>query len=108
MLTSPGNAKGFPLKIEAEKVEQVETDFNAEFVARMVAKLEWKALLTAMRDIGVDTQLPIEVPDKYEEDEQFLKALHHVLLEVEVMEGQLVCPETGRKFPVKEGIPSMI
>lgn len=82
MLTSPGNAKGFPLKIEAESVEEVETDFNAEFVARMVGKLEWKALLAAVKEVGITAQLPPEVPEKYEEDEEFLKVLHHVLLEV--------------------------
>ena len=53
-------------------------------------------------------KLPAKVPEKYAEDEGFLKALHHVLLEVEIMEGSLVCPETSRKFPIKEGIPSML
>ena len=52
--------------------------------------------------------LPVQVPEKYDEDETFLKALHHVLLEVEITEGSLVCPETARKFPIKEGIPSML
>ena len=36
------------------------------------------------------------------------QALHHVLLEVEIIEGHLVCPETGKRFPVKDGIPSML
>jgi len=27
---------------------------------------------------------------------------------VEVIDGDLVCPETGRKFPVAEGIPNML
>lgn len=82
MLTSPGNARGFPLKIEGATFEEVETDFNAEFIARMVAKLEWHALLGALRDLGFEHQLPSAVPDKYEEDDAFLKALHHVLVEV--------------------------
>jgi multifunctional methyltransferase subunit TRM112 len=53
-------------------------------------------------------KVPEAVPTKYEEDEAFLRALHHVLLEVEILEGNLVCPETAKKFPIKEGIPSMI
>ena len=52
--------------------------------------------------------LPKDLPEKFAEDEGFLKALHHVLLEVEIIEGTLVCPETGKRFPVKEGIPSML
>ena len=33
--------------------------------------------------------------------------IHHVLLEVEVVEGELECPETGKKFPISKGIPDM-
>jgi len=108
MLTSPGNANGYPLAIEAESVEQVELEFNGEFVARMLDKLEWGALLAAAQQARVDHGLPPAVPANAREDEAFLKRLHHVLLEVEVMEGQLVCPATGKKFPIKGGIPSMV
>lgn len=41
-------------------------------------------------------------------DEELLKSLHRVLLEVEVVEGELECPETGRKFPIRNGIPNML
>jgi multifunctional methyltransferase subunit TRM112 len=41
-------------------------------------------------------------------DEEFLKRLHIVLLEVEIIEGELICPETGRKFPISNGIPNML
>ena len=52
--------------------------------------------------------LPAALPANCSEDEGFLKALHHVLLEVEIVEGVLVCPETDKRFPIKEGIPSML
>lgn len=42
------------------------------------------------------------------EDEELLRKLHRVLLEVEVVEGELECPETGRKFPIKNCIPNML
>ena len=29
-------------------------------------------------------------------------------LQVELLEGNLICPETGRKFPVTNGIPNML
>ena len=53
-------------------------------------------------------ELPPAVPEDYATNEEFLKALHHVLLEVEIVEGVLVCPETDKRFPIKEGIPSML
>ena len=40
--------------------------------------------------------------------EEFLKRLHLVLFEVEIVEGELICPETGRKFPINNGIPNML
>lgn len=87
---------------------------------------------------GPQLQLP-EVPrgpiEGYEQDEKFLRAMHHVLLEVrtappgrtptlgggcrrpalrplssqvEVLEGTLQCPESGRLFPISRGIPNML
>ena len=31
-----------------------------------------------------------------------------LFLQVEILEGALVCPETGRKFPISNGIPNML
>ena len=63
-----------------------------------------------MSKIGFSEDLPpVEsLNEKSFEDEDLLKKLHKVLLEVEIMEGELVCPETGRKFPITNGIPNML
>lgn len=42
------------------------------------------------------------------QDEEFLRALHNTLFDVHVMEGALVCPETGRRFPINGGVPNMM
>ena len=47
--------------------------------------------------------LPAEVQPEMLQSDTFLKALHHVLLEVHVEEGALVCPETGHRFVVRCG-----
>lgn len=52
--------------------------------------------------------LPEVPPSDYESNEEFLRSTHQVLVEVEVLEGELQCPETGRKFPINEGIPNML
>ena len=54
------------------------------------------------------TDLPASVPEDAATNEAFLKAMHHVLLEVQIVEGELECPESGTKFPVKNGIPNML
>lgn len=58
--------------------------------------------------VGHGSDLPDKLPDSYEDNEAFLRATHHVLLEVELVEGELECPDTGRKYPVSEGIPNML
>lgn len=58
--------------------------------------------------IGLTDHLPAEVPEDVAVNEEFLQKLHHVLMEVEVVEGVLECPETGRIFPIQNGIPNML
>eukprot|EP00984_Skeletonema_dohrnii_P002965 scaffold1009_cov116-Skeletonema_dohrnii-CCMP3373.AAC.8 len=41
-------------------------------------------------------------------DDATIANLHKVLFDVYLVEGWLICPDTGRKFPVKECIPNMI
>lgn len=106
-----GVKNGFPLKVEADDVQVKEADYNPEFLTRMIKKLEWKALIDTAQSLGHGKNLPSEITGKEEEfknNEDFLKDLHHVLLEIEIMEGNLVCPETGRKFPIMKGIPNML
>lgn len=81
--------------------------------------------------------MPKEPIQGYEQDETFLRKMHHVLLEVrtgsslasptvqpppepasaplfplfpqvDVVEGTLQCPESGRVFPISRGIPNML
>ncbi|XP_015974087.1 multifunctional methyltransferase subunit TRM112-like protein isoform X2 [Rousettus aegyptiacus] len=93
--------------LQATEVRISPVEFNPDFVARMIPKVEWAVLLEA-----ADTLHLIEVPKEpiqgYEQDETFLRKMHHVLLEVDVVEGTLQCPESGRVFPISRGIPNML
>ncbi|XP_026547917.1 multifunctional methyltransferase subunit TRM112-like protein [Notechis scutatus] len=86
MLTShvrgvrPGG--GFPLLIKATEVKVNDIDFNPEFTARMVPKIEWGALVGAAESLGHRSDLPSELIPDYEKNEDFLRKVHHVLMEV--------------------------
>ncbi|KAM8940339.1 multifunctional methyltransferase subunit TRM112-like protein isoform 2-T2 [Pelodytes ibericus] len=99
-----GVTQGFPLIIRADDVKVSTVDFSRDFVARMIPKVEWAALVDAAQGVN----LPRELQAGYEDDEEFLKKVHHVLLEVEVLEGALKCPESGTEFPITRGIPNML
>ena len=50
-----------------------------------------------------------ESSSKTDEDIQpLLNDLYHVLFNVHVEEGYLICPDTQRQFPISQGIPNMI
>mmetsp|Transcript_52209 Transcript_52209/g.166296 ORF Transcript_52209/g.166296 Transcript_52209/m.166296 type:complete len:123 (-) Transcript_52209:126-494(-) len=102
-----GVKNGYPLQIDAETVEEREVDFSPEFLKNIYPKVDWAVLRDAAIGLGKGP-LPKEVTDEMLEDETFLKTFHNVLLEVQVEEGSLICPESGRKFPINKGIPNML
>lgn len=83
-------------------------DFNPEFIARIIPKLDWPVLYNAAEKIGQAENLPKELVDEYEKNNEFLKKAHHVLMEIDIINGELICPETGRKFPINDGIPNFL
>lgn len=58
--------------------------------------------------VGCSGDLPAKLSENYATDNEFLQKLHHVLMEIDIIEGNLECPETGRIFPISEGIPNML
>jgi multifunctional methyltransferase subunit TRM112 len=110
---------GYPLEIEAEKVVLEVSEVDKDLVLKLWPKLDYSVLRNAVQQLSTASsssewqfQLP-ELPnivslDELEQDDTLISQIHSVLMDVHVLEGSLVCPDTGRKFPVKEGIPNMI
>ncbi|KAL3917282.1 MAG: hypothetical protein SGARI_007752 [Bacillariaceae sp.] len=114
--TQEAKGKGFPLKITAVEVKVIDHpeasavgERELDFVKRILPTLEWPALVQerAAADVGIPT-LPPSLTVELAEDEAFLKALYHILLNVHLVKGMLTCPVTGREFPVTDGIPNMM
>ncbi|KAG6482445.1 multifunctional methyltransferase subunit TRM112 homolog A-like [Zingiber officinale] len=102
-----GVVDGFPLRLEAEKWVEKEVELNVDFLRHIFHKIEWKALAGAARAVGYG-ELPDEADAAMLDAEDFLRRFHHALLEIHVEEGALVCPDTGRRFPINKGIPNML
>lgn len=115
--------KGYPLTIEPTKIEYEESPCDMEFIQKMSRKINYDALLLAREQIlehcsvqlGSDFVLP-ELPNSMEEErnevneisKELLSKLHKILLDIHIVEGHLICPDTGRRFKVSNGIPNMI
>ena len=102
-----GVTNGYPFKIDAQKVEEVDTDFDPDFLRNIWPRIEWGALKEAAESMGM-TGLPAEVSPEMLQDDEFLQQLHQALLEIVLEEGALICPETGRRFNVSRGIPNLL
>ena len=99
-------AAGYPLLLEIDEMEINEIECNLEFIKSVVPSLEWAGVNIAAKAVGLDS-----MPERFEssllEDEAFLLAMHNLLLNINVTTGTLVCPESGRRFPIENGIPDM-
>jgi multifunctional methyltransferase subunit TRM112 len=94
-------------------VESSPVDHN--LVLKMLPKLDYQALVTTTNHLrqqqlqhqleGIP-ELPAEIPETM--NDEIIANYHKVLFDVHVIDGFLSCPDTGRKFPVKDGIPNMI
>ncbi|XP_015376587.1 PREDICTED: multifunctional methyltransferase subunit TRM112-like protein [Diuraphis noxia] len=69
---------------QAKDVKISESEFNKEFVKKIIPKLDWKVFVNAAVQIGHSNDLSDELIDDYEDDEEYLKKVHHVLMEVSV------------------------
>jgi len=98
---------GFPLAIKATQIQTLNVPFNPEFVRNMLPRLEYAVLQQAAEALGF-TELPTSLPPDALSNEDFLRRCHHALNNIDVVEGELVCRESGRVFPIKNGIPNML
>lgn len=80
---------------------------EVEFAKHTLPVLNWEGLVQAAQSMGLDS-LPPSVTPELAQDEEFLRALYHVLMNVHLVNGMLTCSETGREFPVTDGIANMM
>ena len=109
---------GYPLNIEVTTIRCEESPVDKEFVLNLLAKVNYPALQKAVQQMNPHCDPPLpELPESLDVsdteglknlDDAIIANLHRVLFDVYLVEGWLVCPDTGRKFTVKEGIPNMI
>ncbi len=95
------------LTLTTSRVEVRPTsDYDAAFLQHLLPSLEWDQLVAMALVVGVT--LPAELNETLRGDDAFLRALHHVLFDVQVLEGSLRCAESGQVFQIAEGIADMM
>lgn len=97
---------GYPMLLEIADMEIIETECNREFIAHLMPSLDWGGVLIAAKAIGLEN-MPESYSDSLLTDDSFLLAMHNLLLDVNVIAGEVICPETGRRFPIVNGMLDM-
>eukprot|EP00009_Paramoeba_aestuarina_P002174 CAMPEP_0201515170 /NCGR_PEP_ID=MMETSP0161_2-20130828/6819_1 /ASSEMBLY_ACC=CAM_ASM_000251 /TAXON_ID=180227 /ORGANISM="Neoparamoeba aestuarina, Strain SoJaBio B1-5/56/2" /LENGTH=118 /DNA_ID=CAMNT_0047911929 /DNA_START=111 /DNA_END=464 /DNA_ORIENTATION=+ len=97
----------FPLALQPDKIEIEDNEMEAEFLVHMIPKLNYEVLRKAA-SVCQYNELPETAPENPENDVEFLQKLHHVLVNINVVEGKLRCQESGREYPITNGIPNML
>jgi multifunctional methyltransferase subunit TRM112 len=122
--------KGYPLLIRPTRIVLEEAPLDRELLVRILGKIDYGALYQAQLQLLEHcataqnddlawrdwTELPETLPETLlssntsdlDNETTLLAALFRWLFEIHVLEGVLVCPDTGREFPIKDGIPNMI
>jgi multifunctional methyltransferase subunit TRM112 len=101
------NCNTFPLHFEDVELATTETEFNPEFLVNFLPRLDWPTLVQTALELGITT-LPTQPPQDPSQEEEFLKSLHHVLMEIKVESGVLRCRSCQRGFPISNGIANML
>lgn len=116
LLHSISAETGYPLSIEASEIIIEASPFERTIIERLWPKIDYNALRQGALQLAphcqdeVQKQALLQLPDvrPTELTDDLLQSLHHVLMDVHLIEGYLICPDTQRKFPVKDGIPNML
>ncbi|GAA5976142.1 hypothetical protein JCM11641_003292 [Rhodosporidiobolus odoratus] len=115
LLSCPSRACSYPTNFplafrNVTKLEMGEAEFSEEFLRGVLSRIEWAALRKSAAELG-NTDLPEHSPDLTQPEAipvELLKTLHHVLLEIVVCEGEMVCPQCEHVFRIKDSIPNML
>mmetsp|Transcript_43441 Transcript_43441/g.100067 ORF Transcript_43441/g.100067 Transcript_43441/m.100067 type:complete len:144 (-) Transcript_43441:94-525(-) len=123
-----GVKNGYPLIVRPAQMKYEKSPYDKELVEAMMPKIEYWALMKAVQDVREfppmakgevlpdgevlpapgSPQLPSELTEELKQDETFLQRLHTLLFDIRLVEGKLVCPESGREYPVENGIPNFL
>jgi multifunctional methyltransferase subunit TRM112 len=55
-----------------------------------------------------ETKFNLEQEDLDINNDEILQFIHHILFEIEIEEGNLICQNCKREYPIKRGIVDMV
>lgn len=105
------SANSFPLMFsDCDMIESAQ-EYNADFIAHMIERLDWDALRAVANDLGNESlppNKPLNLNPILEEDQAILKELHTLLIETQIVNGKMTCRNCKHVYHIKNSIPSFL
>lgn len=104
-------ADSFPLQFSDCEILQTTQEFDPIFVAHMLDRLNWNALIAVAKDLGnqnLPPNKPANLDPIMEDDQAVLRELHTLLIETQIVEGRMVCKSCNHTYFIKNYIPNFL
>ena len=106
----PSCSRSVALSIKKAQLIEITKTIEPELLTMLVKKIDFAVLRGALKDLRITDDIPNGVEAKrlsYHTDKELMKILHHVLLELDIEEGELYCTECESTFLIENGIPNL-
>ncbi|KAF4314895.1 hypothetical protein BBO99_00009770 [Phytophthora kernoviae] len=102
----------FPLRIvpEMDGVVVLETQYSKSFMLHIMNSIDYPALCQTTKELNHPEVpiLPEQIPTNLSEQDELLKLVHRVIFDTNIVEGELLCNNCGRSYPVTNAVPNML
>ena len=103
-----GTDKNYPLIVKPSDIQKREVDFDLERIKKIYDKQDKRGLNQFCKDLNFFKYDFTTVDDDIKSQKEFWEYIHHLLNEISVNEGMLICPNCNREYPIKNGIINMV
>ena len=98
--------RNFPLVLQANEITEESSEFNQELTLKMLNKIDWRVFHQTLENLG--HSLPEELNQEDRSNEALLQRIHHLMFNIIITTGTLICQNCNRAYPIDKGIPNML
>ncbi|DBA05241.1 TPA: hypothetical protein N0F65_007403 [Lagenidium giganteum] len=102
----------FPLRIvpEMDGVVVAATLYSKDFMLHIMKSIDYPALVQTTKELNHPEVpvLPDTLPDDLTTADELLQSIHKVLFDTNIVEGEMICNNCSRSYPITNAVPNML
>ena len=102
--------QNFPLRLQVTQWSDspIDDEYDRARLVRLLPRLDWPTVVAVARE-HCKVELPETLSESLDDTEDVvLEQAHSVLMQRDVVAGEMVCPGCGHIYPIVDGIPNML